>query len=158
MFANKRILHGILIEESSIAIYFLLHVRGSKKILSVRMMPTTFFNKYLGGFTEVGLSRRYSYTMTPWKTPIKSMGEWDYCTGLIPIFSSMKPGQLSLYPRQQWLRGGLFDAPKNQGRTIHETIHFSIWSHKCTFHINGKSFNYWIMVGYNKPKGVCIPV
>jgi hypothetical protein len=32
------------------------------------------------------------YTMTPWKTPRKSMGEWDYRTRIIPLLSSMKPG------------------------------------------------------------------
>jgi hypothetical protein len=32
------------------------------------------------------------YTMTPWKTPRKSMGEWDYRTRIIPLLSFMKPG------------------------------------------------------------------
>jgi hypothetical protein len=32
------------------------------------------------------------YTMTPSKTPRKSMGEWDYRTRIIPLLSSMKPG------------------------------------------------------------------
>jgi hypothetical protein len=30
--------------------------------------------------------------MTPWKTPRKSMGEWDYRTRIIPLLSFMKPG------------------------------------------------------------------
>jgi hypothetical protein len=35
----------------------------------------------MGGFIEVGLSWGYlRYTMTPWKTPRKSRGEWDYRT------------------------------------------------------------------------------
>jgi hypothetical protein len=33
------------------------------------------------------------YTMTPWKTPRKFMGEWDYRTRIIPLLSSMKPGR-----------------------------------------------------------------
>jgi hypothetical protein len=33
------------------------------------------------------------YTMTPWKTSRKSMGEWDYRTRIIPLLSSMKPGR-----------------------------------------------------------------
>jgi hypothetical protein len=32
------------------------------------------------------------YTMTPCKTPKKTMGEWDYHTKIIPLLSSMKPG------------------------------------------------------------------
>jgi hypothetical protein len=32
------------------------------------------------------------YTMTPWKAPRKSMGEWDFRTSIIPLLSSMKPG------------------------------------------------------------------
>jgi hypothetical protein len=48
----------------------------------------------MGGFIEVGLSRGYLllYKMTPWKTPRKSMGEWDYRTRIIPLLSSRKPG------------------------------------------------------------------
>jgi hypothetical protein len=33
------------------------------------------------------------YTMTPWKTPRKSMGEWDYRARIIPLLLFMKPGQ-----------------------------------------------------------------
>jgi hypothetical protein len=32
------------------------------------------------------------YTMPPWKTPRKSMGEWDYHNWIIPLLSSMKSG------------------------------------------------------------------
>jgi hypothetical protein len=32
------------------------------------------------------------YTMTPWQSPRKYMGEWDYRTRIIPLLSSMKPG------------------------------------------------------------------
>jgi hypothetical protein len=49
----------------------------------------------MGGFIEVGLSRGVPvllYTMTPRKTPRKSMGEWDYRTRIIPLLSFMKPG------------------------------------------------------------------
>jgi hypothetical protein len=51
---------------------------------------TTFgrFHIYRGGIIQWGLL----YTMTPWQTPRKSMGEWDYCTRIIPLLSSMKPG------------------------------------------------------------------
>jgi hypothetical protein len=46
----------------------------------------------MGGFKEVGLSRGLLlYTMIPWKTPRKSMGEWDYRTRIILLLSSMKP-------------------------------------------------------------------
>jgi hypothetical protein len=33
------------------------------------------------------------YPLTPWKTPRKSTGEWDYRTRIISLLSSMKPGQ-----------------------------------------------------------------
>jgi hypothetical protein len=43
------------------------------------------------------------YTLTPWKTPRKSMGEWDYRTRIIPLLSSMKPGLVSCHPEKQHL-------------------------------------------------------
>jgi hypothetical protein len=44
--------------------------------------------------------------MTPWKTPRKSIGEWDYRTRIIPLLSSMKPGhRLSMECEVGYLRG-----------------------------------------------------
>jgi hypothetical protein len=37
------------------------------------------------------------YTMPPWKTPRKSMGEWDNRTKIIPLLLSRKPGHCCIH-------------------------------------------------------------
>jgi hypothetical protein len=51
-----------------------------------------YITRIIGRFHRGGIIQGVLFaTLTPWKTPRKSIGEWDYRTRIIPILSSMKP-------------------------------------------------------------------
>jgi hypothetical protein len=64
-----------------------------KMLYGYTTVPSSHCVENCGRFHRGGIIQGVLlYTMTPWKTPRKSMGEWDYRTRIIPLLSSMKPG------------------------------------------------------------------
>jgi hypothetical protein len=74
-----------------------------------RLLPYGRFHR--GGIIQGALL----YTMTPWKTPRKSMGEWDYRTRIISVLSSMKLGRS--YLKLEYGQGGFIEVGLSRGHS-----------------------------------------